>query len=504
MAAIITEKFRQHNAEQFYESFSEAAASTYYLFIGKSSPFTTSTSGGDDNSPPTPKDIVTVDFYKWDSMLAAKLISSADVSYVIPRRDWTNSTTYDMYEHDVSASNTATSGATSLYDSTFYFMTSEYRIYKVLDNNNGTAYSGVEPTSETTVPFELGGYTLQYMYKLTTSQIQKFVTNDFIPVVTDGAVSSAAVNGAIDTVRVTGGSGYSDTNGDDGAGGGAGTGPYYYAPITGDGSGGVVKIKVVGGAIAAQGSAGTTVPSGTAGTNYTFANVDLSDVYADSGLTVSVNIGSGTGGAVQPIISPKGGHGFDAVSELGGHYVMMNTKLEQAEGDDVTVANDFREVGIVKDPYNYGTTTVSTASTRRQSFAVLMSSAPTVAYEIDEKITQSTTGAVGRVVEWDSTNNILYYQQEQWTNYGLDADGYVTAFSGANTITGSNSGAATVPSSNASDNVTLAGGTVLTFTSGYANPELEPNSGSILYVENRRPISRASDQTEDIKIVVEF
>ena len=35
MAAIITEKFRQHNAEQFFESFSEASKSTYYLFVGK-------------------------------------------------------------------------------------------------------------------------------------------------------------------------------------------------------------------------------------------------------------------------------------------------------------------------------------------------------------------------------------------------------------------------------------------------------------------------------------
>ena len=86
MAAIITEKFRKHNADQFYESFSEAAASTYYLFIGKSSPFTNSTSGGDDNSPPTPKDDVSSEFYKWDSMLAAKLISSSDVSFVIPKR----------------------------------------------------------------------------------------------------------------------------------------------------------------------------------------------------------------------------------------------------------------------------------------------------------------------------------------------------------------------------------------------------------------------------------
>ena len=50
MTAIITEKFRQHNAEQFFESFSEAANSTYYLFIGKSLPYTTGTTGGNDSS----------------------------------------------------------------------------------------------------------------------------------------------------------------------------------------------------------------------------------------------------------------------------------------------------------------------------------------------------------------------------------------------------------------------------------------------------------------------
>ena len=488
MAAIITEKFRLHNAEQFHESFSEASASTYYLFIGKSSPFTSTTSGGDDNSPPTPRDDVTTEFHKWDSMLAAKLISASDVSFVIPRRNWTNNTTYDMYEHDVSSANTSTSGANNLYDSTFYFMTTDYRIYKVLDNNGGTAYSGAEPTSEVTGPFELGGYTLQYMYKLTTSQVSKFLTSDFIPVETDTAVNAAAVDGSIDTVRVTGGSGYTD-----------GT---YYSPIDGDGSSGVVEIVVSGGAISAQGSTGTNVS--TAGTGYTFGTVDLTDVYTDSGLSSSTTMGSGTSGVVTPIISPKGGHGFNAVNELGGHYVMMNSKLEQFEGDDITVANDFREVGIVKDPYNFGTTTVSTASTRRQTYAVKMASAPSVAYEIDEKITQSTTGAIGKVVEWDSTNNILYYHQERFADYGIDSTGNYTAFSGANTITGANSGAATTPSATASEDVTLAGGTTLTFTSGYANPELEADSGHIIYVENRRPISRASDQTEDIKIVVEF
>ena len=72
MAAIITEKFRQHNADQFFESFSEdLSISTYYLFVGKATTFTSSTTGGSDSSPPTPSDGPTdTEFYTlWDSML---------------------------------------------------------------------------------------------------------------------------------------------------------------------------------------------------------------------------------------------------------------------------------------------------------------------------------------------------------------------------------------------------------------------------------------------------
>ena len=80
-----------------------------------------------------------------------------------------------MYDHNVSSSNTTTSGASNLYDSTFYFITSDFRVYKVLDNNGGTAYSGSEPTSESTSPFALGGYVLKYMYKITPSDNLKFL-----------------------------------------------------------------------------------------------------------------------------------------------------------------------------------------------------------------------------------------------------------------------------------------------------------------------------------------
>ena len=92
MVAIITEKFKLHNASQFVESFTEAAASTYYLFIGKATSFTGANdgSGAADSSPPTPLDSVSDEFYFWDQMIAAKKISSTDVKQVIPRRDWSN------------------------------------------------------------------------------------------------------------------------------------------------------------------------------------------------------------------------------------------------------------------------------------------------------------------------------------------------------------------------------------------------------------------------------
>ena len=119
-----------------------------------------------------------------------KKITSSDVKRSIVRRNWSNGTVFDMYRHDYTSSNTATSGASDLYDSTFYFMTSDFRVYKVLDNNGGS-FSGSEPTSESTSPFASGGYVLKYMYKVSTSDFAKFGTTDFIPVATDSTVSAA-------------------------------------------------------------------------------------------------------------------------------------------------------------------------------------------------------------------------------------------------------------------------------------------------------------------------
>ena len=192
MPAIITSKFRFHNAEQFKESFSEAAPSNYYLFVGRPSEFSTATGGGTDSAPPTPVDNRTSEGNHWDAMMAAKKIGSTGVAHAIPRRDLdtSGSTTYDMYRPNYSSSTAAKSGATNLNDSTFYFMTSAYRVYKVLNNGSsfgvtGVAFSGgAEPTQMDKNPFTFGGYLLKYMYTLSTQDVQNFLTPDFIPVPT--------------------------------------------------------------------------------------------------------------------------------------------------------------------------------------------------------------------------------------------------------------------------------------------------------------------------------
>jgi hypothetical protein len=178
----------------------------------------------------------------------------------------------------------------------------------------------------------------------------------------------------------------------------------------------------------------------------------------------------------------------------------MNTSLqgsELANSADFVTDNDFRKVVLIKDP-NAGGIAAST-TTLRGTKAVRFAASPTPGtFQVDEKITQATTGAVGTVVSWDSTNRILYYIQPRFTNEGVDSNGNKTAFSGTYGITGATSSASGIPSG------TTETVNNVSFTSGYSDSEIDIHSGDVLYVENRAPITRASDQTENIKLIIEF
>ena len=287
-------------------------------------------------------------------MIGAKLISSSDVSHVIPRRNWTTGTTYDMYEHNISSSNAANSGATNLFDSNFFVMNSSNAVYKVIENDGATA-STVEPTSTSNSIFETSdGYRWKYMYSLTSAETLNFMSTDFIHVSTDSTVSAAAVDGALDTILVVaGGSSFNTSSGS----------TISAIPIRGDGTGGVASVTISSGAITAA-----TVT--TAGSGYTFAYIRDADIIAATNAG-----GAGSGSNLNVIIPPKGGHGSNAVKELGGFFVMLNKSLVGVEGtSDIGVGNDFRRIGLVRDPTNFGTSTVASATTRRQLYAIKFAS----------------------------------------------------------------------------------------------------------------------------------
>ena len=124
----------------------------------------------------------------------------------------------------------------------------------------------------------------------------------------------------------------------------------------------------------------------------------------------------------------------------------------------------------------------------------------------DEEITQSTAAggtAKGTVVSWtldqgQTTTGVLKYIQ---VNDEHTTNGVVEAFesNGSNAITGGLSAASGNVDTGYSNS--LLGST---FSSGLANPEIENDSGDVIYIENRRLITRAPDQIEDIKLVIEF
>jgi len=487
MAAIITNKFRIHNQEQFVESFSESSANVYYLGIGRPQAFTTQTRGdsrteyqGSDTAPPTPIDSNYEEFNTFNELLAAKKVTSSETSIVIPRRNWATGTVYDYYRHDyghfvtgsTSSVQTANSGATTLFDSNFYVITEDFNVYKCLDNNSDAA-STVKPTGTSTSILSTGdGYKWKFMYTLSAAQQTNFLSTDFMAVATNSTVAAAAVDGAVNVVKIKT------------AGSGGSNGSHTGVAIRGDGSSGVATVTVSGGAV-------TAVTVTTPGTGYTFAYIRNADI-------VSAGATSLSGSELDVIIEPKGGHGKNAIEELGGFFVMMNTNFEASESGntgDFTTANDFRKVVLLRDILSGGS--AASATTLRGTKAVLVTS-PSGTFTADEEINQASTGAVGKVVEWDSSNNILFYIQTRFNDEGVDSNGNLTAFSGANAITGQSSSASATPSTSSTTVDNIA------FTSGYNSGEIDADTGDVMYIENRSPITRASDQTENVKLIIEF
>ena len=471
-----------------------------------------------EDVPPLPLDNQAEKIALYDELIAAKRIKTEFARTVIRRYNWDLSANpkFDMWKPDYSDTpggggqigKTTATGQTSIADAKFYVMNSRYEVFKCLyngeDPSNASGQNATEEPIKDAANYDAGtglytettgaGYVWKYMYTIPTDDVLKFLSSDFMPIVlsTDSsrvAVVGQATAGAIDAVVTKD------------AGAGLPASQTLYAGIKGDGSGGIVQFVT-------NGSGNITSATVQArGSGYTYANILLSNgnLFSQSDLTGAVATPGGATGSIEAILPPEGGHGADHETELNGKRVMTNIRLTYAEGGgDFPVDNDFRRIGIIADPYDYGTTTFAIADNVSGLKAVKITGA-SADYAVDEKITQTVTGgtAYGTVVSWtldsgSTTAGVLKYIQ---TNDAHTDQGVVRAFesNGANAITGE--------SSTASGNVqTGYAGSLLgsTFAAGLANPEIENNSGEVIYVENRRLITRAADQIEDIKLVIEF
>ena len=493
-----------------------------------------------EDVPPVPLDNQSEKYDVYDDIIAAKRITTDFARSVIRRFNWDTSTNpvFDMWKPDYSTTpgsggqigKASATGATNIADAKYYLINSQYEVFKCLYNGETPANpSGQPATNEPkTTPSAgqgtyasgifnedsaaAGKYIWKYMYTIPTDDVLRFLSTDFMPIVLPSnasrqateAIATGAPN-AIDVVLVEN-AGQGLTNGT------------YYAPIVGDGTGGIVEIVIASGQLDSA-----TVTAG--GSGYTYASVPLQDglvngdpgwtgsaigLYTDAGLTTSATgaVPVAATGALEVILPPQGGHGSNFEEELNAKRVMTNIRLTYAEGSgDFPVDNDFRRIGIIRDPYAAGGTTYATAPTLSGVYAVKINGA-TADFVVDEVISQTAAAggtSYGTVVSWerDSGNagpggaGVLKYIQSP--SLHTDA-GVVRPFENSgNAISGSQSLASgTVDGTN---NDQLVG---VTFSSGLASPEIGNNSGEIIYVENRRLITRAADQIEDIKLVIEF
>lgn len=515
MAAIITEQFRVLSADNFVSGIS-STGSSYYTWVGL--PNAVNLDANWNTSPPSPIDSIDEENRYWDTMLAMKKINSSDVKRVVEKYTWASGEKYDMYRNDYSRNNLApVSKSTTLYNSKYYVINKDYRVYICLHNGISPENPSGKPSLDQPLftdlePRSAGSsgddYVWKYLYTLTPSDILRFDSSNFIPVPNDWNSNSdniavkdnASTSGQIKIVTVS----------DRGAGYGTAL-TYSNVDIFGDGEGAKASVTVN-----ADGKI-QTVDVSTGGSGYSFGTLDLDG----AGI---VNTASSVDAVTNVIIPPAGGHGSDIYNELGARKVMIYSRLENdATNPDFITGNEFARIGVVKDPLVYGSTSRVSSEKASAVYAVKVTSGQLsqVSFVEDDVITQNIgvgSTAIGRVVSFDNNTGVLKYWQDSQVATSSTAGvnplyGYKQLrFQNSLTNGGSfniNGGNATVAIDTSFSGIS----TVLnnrtyflgqTFDKGTANPEVNPQSGQIIYVDNRPSVLRSSNQKEDIKIVLEF
>ena len=451
--AIVTNPLKKQVISSIQSDFADSAEN-YFAVIGRSEDW------NDSDIAPT---VVNTAREERNFRLGAQSAKNIiDLSFVVPRYNWSSGAIYSAYD-DAQVGYPA---------QTYYVMNDNNQVYMCIQqakNASGQAQvSTVQPSGNTTgTPFDTAdGYIWKFLYSISALDATKYISANYLPIKLQGATDSDSPAADVEQLAVqnnavvgqivgyavdSGGSGYTSTPTVTVTGNG--TKAKAGATISG---GQVVKVELID-------SSGNY----TLGSGYNFADVSVTGG------------GSPTKPAsVRAILSTPLGLGGDPRDDLRSTAIMFNVKPEGTENTDFIVGNDFRQVGLMKDLKDSSGSVDFTASTGIILKQLKLSSV-TSGFTSDNTIEGSTSGVQALIDKVDSSN--IWYHQTEVTGFGnFDSGENITETDG--------NGAGVLNASFAP----------------YINPEIDAFSGQLLYIDNRAAITRATDQTEDIKIVIQI
>ena len=451
--AIVTNPLKKQVISSIQSDFADSAEN-YFAVIGRSEDW------NDSDIAPT---VVNTAREERNFRLGAQSAKNIiDLSFVVPRYNWSSGAIYSAYD-DAQVGYPAQS---------YYVMNDNNQVYMCIQqskNASGQAQvSTVQPSGNTTgTPFDTAdGYIWKFLYSISALDATKYISANYLPIKLQGAtdsdspaadveqlaVQNAAIVGQIVGYAVdSGGSGYTSTP---------------TVTVTGNGTKAKAGATISGGQV-------VKVELIDSSGNYTLGSgYDFADVAVTGG-------GSPTKPAsVRAILSTPLGLGGDPRDDLRSTSIMFNVKPTGTENTDFIVGNDFRQVGLMKDLKDSSGSVDFTASTGIILKQLKLSSV-TSGFTADNTIEGSTSGVQALIDKVDSSN--IWYHQTEVTGFGnFDSGENITETDG--------NGAGVLNASFAP----------------YINPEIDAFSGQLLYIDNRAAITRATDQTEDIKIVIQI
>lgn len=507
----------------------------FHFAVGKT------TAWGDDTNPDTPIDSDNYISQFRRSMMFIQRVDSADICMLAKRINWTTNTVYDGYDDAYSTTNTAYSGAATLADANFFVITSEFKVYKCISNNNN-ALSTVEPSSTGTGVFELSdGYNWKFLFQISASDQNKFLDADFIPVRKLTTAYYGDVNGEVDGVTITaGGSGYTSAP---------------QVNIAGDGD---ITNKATATATV-SGGAVTAVTITNAGAGYSFAHVDFVGG-GGSGATGTVNLGD-----TDPNPTLQSAVEGASISGTLDRVVVTNAGQDYAQGDVIiSVEGDgtgaeasayvnsatgaITEIRVTNpgSGYSYANLNITNTSAPGINAAARAIISPqgghgsnptrelfasnlgiTVSFSDNDnkdlilgndfrqlsliknvKVTPSTTDNYSGVTA--TTCHIINVASGQTSNYA--ADDIITTNDGGKfqviQIDATNNNiylTAEIPLISNSSTLENTSQSISNLSiNSVTNPEIDNSTGEIVYLDNRAPIIRSEDQVEQVKAIIRF